>query len=229
MGWLDLGNKHCFQISTASLSYLGSSICFLKVIVYEEKERIQQHIRKLLWVWPTSNYGQMQIIWFYLVREKEYYSADTAKSLNLRPCSGTLVAYFADIAKSLNLRPCSGTLVAQMIKRLPVMWEIWVQSLGQEDPPETEMATRSSTLAWRIPWREDLVGSSSWVAKESDLVGSSLRVAKSWTRMSDFTCYLSGTTAEKTRCSYYYYQLLRPSNSLTVTKILRHWVPRLRH
>ena len=75
------------------------------------------------------------------------------------------MAYFADIAKSLNLRPCSGTLVAQMIKHLPVMWETWVQSLGQEDPPESEMATHSSTLAWRIPWREDLVGSSPWVAK----------------------------------------------------------------
>ena len=31
------------------------------------------------------------------------------------------------------------------------MWEIWYQSLGQEDPPEEEMATHSSILAWRIP------------------------------------------------------------------------------
>ena len=33
--------------------------------------------------------------------------------------------------------------------------EIWVQSLGQEDPLEEEMATRSRVLAWRIPWTEE--------------------------------------------------------------------------
>ena len=46
---------------------------------------------------------------------------------------------------------CSG-------KDLPAneeMWEIWVQSLGQEDPLEKEMATHSSILAWRIPWTEE--------------------------------------------------------------------------
>ena len=34
-----------------------------------------------------------------------------------------------------------------MVKRLPAMWEIWVRSLGQEDPLEKEMATHSSNLA----------------------------------------------------------------------------------
>ena len=43
------------------------------------------------------------------------------------------------------------SLVAQMIKRLPIMQETWVGSLGQEDPLEKEMATHSSTLAWKIP------------------------------------------------------------------------------
>ena len=32
--------------------------------------------------------------------------------------------------------------------------DLWVQSLGQEDPLEKEMATHSSILAWRIPWME---------------------------------------------------------------------------
>ena len=41
--------------------------------------------------------------------------------------------------------------VAQMVKNLPATQEIWVQSLGQEDPLEKEMATHSSILAWRIP------------------------------------------------------------------------------
>ena len=45
-------------------------------------------------------------------------------------------------------------LVAQRVKRLPAMQETWVRSLGQEDPLEKEMATHSSTLAWKIPWTE---------------------------------------------------------------------------
>ena len=42
-----------------------------------------------------------------------------------------------------------------MVKNLPAMQEVWVQSLGQEDPLEEEMTTRSSILAWRIPWTEE--------------------------------------------------------------------------
>ena len=45
--------------------------------------------------------------------------------------------------------------MAQTVKRLPAMQETWVQSLGQEDPFEKEMATHSSTLAWKIPWTEE--------------------------------------------------------------------------
>ena len=44
--------------------------------------------------------------------------------------------------------------MAQMAKHLPAMWETRVQSLGQEDPLEKEMATHSSILAWKIPWME---------------------------------------------------------------------------
>ena len=45
-----------------------------------------------------------------------------------------------------------------MVKHLPAMstmWETWVQSLGQEDLLEKEMATHCSILAWEIPWTED--------------------------------------------------------------------------
>ena len=58
---------------------------------------------------------------------------------------------------------CGGSVV----KSLPAMQEIkemWVQSLGQEDPLEEEMATHSSILAWRIPW----MGYCPWGHKESD-------------------------------------------------------------
>ena len=44
------------------------------------------------------------------------------------------------------------SLVTQTVKRLPTMRETWVKSLGREDLLEKEMATHSSTLAWKIPW-----------------------------------------------------------------------------
>jgi len=44
------------------------------------------------------------------------------------------------------------SLVAQLVKNLPAMWEIWVRSLGWEDPLEKGKVTYSSILAWRIPW-----------------------------------------------------------------------------
>ena len=47
------------------------------------------------------------------------------------------------------------SLVAQRLKHLPAMHETRVQSLGQEDLLEKEMATHSSILAWRIPWTEE--------------------------------------------------------------------------
>ena len=45
--------------------------------------------------------------------------------------------------------------MAQMVKNLPTMQKMWVQSLGQEDLLEEKMATHSSILAWRITWSEE--------------------------------------------------------------------------
>ena len=45
--------------------------------------------------------------------------------------------------------------MAQMVKRLSTMRETQVQSLDWEDSLEKEMATHSSTLAWKIPWTEE--------------------------------------------------------------------------
>ena len=45
--------------------------------------------------------------------------------------------------------------VAQWVKNPPAMQEMQVQSLGWEDPLEEGMATHSSILAWKIPWREE--------------------------------------------------------------------------
>ena len=45
--------------------------------------------------------------------------------------------------------------MAQTVKHLPIMQETWVQSLGQEDLLEKEMATHVNILAWNIPWMEE--------------------------------------------------------------------------
>ena len=56
----------------------------------------------------------------------------------------------------MQIKGNTGTsLVAQTVKRLSTMQETWVQALGWEDPLEKEMATHSSTIAWKIPWTED--------------------------------------------------------------------------
>ena len=57
-----------------------------------------------------------------------------------------------------------------MVQNLPAVQEIWVRSLGREDPLEKGMATHSSILAWRIPRTEEPGGHG---------------VAKSWTQLRD--------------------------------------------
>jgi len=69
---------------------------------------------------------------------------------------------------------CETSLVAQTVKHLSTMWETRVQSLGWEDPLEKEMAIHSSTVAWKNP-----MDRGAWKATVH-------RVAKSWTRLSDF-------------------------------------------
>ena len=65
----------------------------------------------------------------------------------------------------------------QSVKSLPAMWETQVQSLGQEDPLEKEMATHSSILVWKNP-----MDGEAWLATVHG-------VAKSRTRLSEFTIY----------------------------------------
>ena len=80
--------------------------------------------------------------------------------------SRSLVGYFhqtfGEIGETHNsfkiIHSIWASLVSQMVKNLPAMQETQVQSLGQKDPLEKEMATQSSILAWRIPWTQDPVG-----------------------------------------------------------------------
>ena len=69
--------------------------------------------------------------------------------------------------------------MAQTVKNLAAMQETQVQSLGQEDSLEKEMAIHSSTLAWKIPWMQE--------PDRFHGVHGVHRVAKSRTRLSDFT------------------------------------------
>ena len=55
----------------------------------------------------------------------------------------------------VNILAYRTSLVAQTVKCLSTTWETWVQSLGQEDPLEKEMAIHSSSIAWKIPWTEE--------------------------------------------------------------------------
>ena len=72
---------------------------------------------------------------------------------------GVMLLYLTNIYKlTCNFIISRASLVSQMIKHMPAIWETQVQSLGQEDPLEKEMATYSRTLAWKIPWMEESVG-----------------------------------------------------------------------
>ena len=70
-----------------------------------------------------------------------------------------------------------------MVKDLPAMQETRVQTLGQEDPLEEEMATHSSILAWSIPWTEEPGG-----------LHTVHRVAKSWMRLKRLSMYAYKST-----------------------------------
>ena len=59
---------------------------------------------------------------------------------------------------AIGIYPVGACPVAQRVKRLPAMRETQVRSLGPEDPLEKDMATHSSVLAWKIPWKRRLAG-----------------------------------------------------------------------
>ena len=86
--------------------------------------------------------------------------------------------------------------MAHMVKNLPTMWETQVQSLGQDDPLEKEMANHSSMLAWKILWTEESVRLQSM---------GSQRVGHNWAT-NTFTFYLQCCVSF--RCIAEWYKLL---------------------
>ena len=95
------------------------------------------------------------------MREKEKYIAHIAITLPSRRLlrqerqfiTGAYLSYWCASVISNHFQRVS--LVGQMVKKLPEIQETPVQSLGQEDPLEKEMATGSSILAWRSTWTEE--------------------------------------------------------------------------
>ena len=72
---------------------------------------------------------------------------------------GVMLLYLTNVCElTCDFIISRASLMAQMVKHMPAIWETRVQPLGQEDPLEKEIATRSRTLAWKIPWMEESVG-----------------------------------------------------------------------
>ena len=109
---------------------------------------------------PTSINKLREGCFLHIPLNSKYYCSD---NLHQQDC----IKYFIVTILFISLTPSRfgdiftghwlrTSLVAQMVKRLSTMWETQVWSLGGEDPPEKEMAIHSSTIAWKIPWTEEL-------------------------------------------------------------------------
>ena len=80
------------------------------------------------------------------IKTMEYYSA--VQKNEILPLAATLM----DLGR---VKCFSGALVVKRKKPSCRRQEMWIQSLGQEDPLKEGMATHSSIFAWKIPWKEE--------------------------------------------------------------------------
>ena len=91
------------------------------------------------------------------------------------------------------------SLVDHMVKNLPVMQEMQVQSLGWEDPLEKEMATYSGILAWKIPWTGEPDGLQSM---------GSQRVGHDWVTNTFTLTYFANIASQSLVLFYSFYSML---------------------
>ena len=102
---------------------------------------------------PPGKHSCSNTISLYLV----YVEMLVSRFSLIKNLSGLSLRFLRGICKTLEFPSdksvCPGGSNGEKKKNLPAMLETWVQSLGQEDPLEQGMATHSSILVWRIPWR----------------------------------------------------------------------------
>ena len=117
----------------------------LLVVQGSLKSLLQHHSSKASILWCSA---------FFIVQlSHPYMTTGKTIALTRQTFVGEVISLLFNMLSKLVITFLS--LVAQRLKHLPAMQETWVQSLGQEDPPEKEMATHSSIIAWRIPWVEE--------------------------------------------------------------------------
>ena len=124
----------------------------------------QEHWSGLPFPSPDRNFNMLNFSFFPFFKSQENYLLlillNTRLEVGLRRTRNFIKILLGGRKKTLSetLEDGKASPVAQMVKNLPTLWETWVQSLGQENPLENEMAIHSSILAWGIPWTEEAGG-----------------------------------------------------------------------
>ena len=95
---------------------------------------------------PCETFHPHHHSFFFVTRSLYLLISFTYFTHSLDPSSGSHLIFLCIYEASLT---------AQLVKNPPAVQETWVRSLGREDTMEKEMATHSSTLAWKIPWTEE--------------------------------------------------------------------------
>ena len=138
------------------VSFVAQQQPFNLFAVQETFKRLLQHHSSKAWILLHSAFFIVQLSHPYMTIGKNI--ALTKRTFVGKVISllfnmlSRLIITFLPRSKCLLISWLQSSLVAQMVKRLPTMWETWVRSLGWEDPLEKGKATHSRILAWRIPW-----------------------------------------------------------------------------
>ena len=103
------------------------------------------------WTWDRFLYQLTDCPVFWLWRESPIESISSSLTFLV----DIHMFFFKNLFLKLKYLYYGNSLVVQSVKNLPAVQETWVQSLGQEDPLEKEVAIRSSILAWEIPGTEE--------------------------------------------------------------------------
>ena len=135
--WVVYLYLHVFFCMEDSIFLIVKNHIFIYIRLVSQAIDLRKHSKNFKW--PLPNWNINQVLWALSFPVPKLH----LPSFPFSP----LPSFFSFFYPFL--------LVAQMVKHLSTMWETWVRSLGQEDPLEKEMATHSSTIAWKIPWMEE--------------------------------------------------------------------------